>query len=468
MGLEKYELIGEWKNSNSGKIITAKKSGNTYFIKKYQTPVEPIDNGSLQPKTIEKNRKIFREFVDVRKRINETIRTITGPGGNIIIPCEEFVEGNHYVEVTDYIEGVVTKDDIEKVLSGLSVEKKILLMCTAAGALSSVHSKHIVHSDLKLDNVLLVKNKIGNYVAKLIDFDNSYFVDKKPEEVIGTIDYYSPELGIYSNAEDERDELGKRLTEKSDIFSLGLILHYYLSGEFPTPIKLTDKLKKRQEKGKRIYCWVALNNGCELQLSTKIKDESHIQLIRDMLSKEPEDRPTANDVLLRLKTRTKDIEEKKTTETKKVIPSPVKKVSGFCEPWDTHPFVFDTELIQKKGFSAAERAERAGVKGYNLYRSSDAQAMYFTIEKLKMLKYVKEKGATKTSATSVVKEAGIGVPWPEHNIVFDEDMIRKKGFIGIKQDEANGIKGYRAQMSDGTSRFIRLETVLLQKMAKKV
>ena len=94
--------------------------------------------------------------------------------------------------------------------------------------------------------------------------------------------------------------------------------------------------------------------------------------------------------------------------------------------------------------------------------------MFFTIEKLRMLKYVKEKGTVKPSAATIIKEAGIGAPWPEHNIVFDEEMIRKKGFIGIKQDEVNGIKGYRAQMSDGTGRFIRVETILMQKMAKKV
>ena len=85
------------------------------------------------------------------------------------------------------------EDELEGVLASLSVDVKKLLMQTAAGALFSVHNKHIIHSDLKLKNVLLVRNKTGNYVAKLIDFDSSYFIDKKPEEIIGTIDYYSPE-----------------------------------------------------------------------------------------------------------------------------------------------------------------------------------------------------------------------------------------------------------------------------------
>jgi len=256
MTVHGYELITEWKNSTCGKRVTGRKGGKCYFLKKYQTPVAPIRNSAMDAKTFEKNKKIFDKFVDLRKRINTTIRAIAGDGGNIIIPCEEFIDGNQYVEVSEFIDGAVDDKEVETVLMSLSDDTKKLLMMTAAGALSSIHSKNIVHSDLKLKNVLLVRNKAGNYVAKLIDFDSSYFVEEKPEEVIGTIDYYSPELGAYSGAEDEEEleVLAKNITTKSDIFSLGLIFHKYLSGEFPEPIGLTEMLKKRKAKGKAIYC----------------------------------------------------------------------------------------------------------------------------------------------------------------------------------------------------------------------
>ena len=179
-----YELTSEWKNSQCGQTAKARKEGKGYFLKKYQTPVAPLNNGTLDAKTFAHNKKLFEEFVDIRKRVNATIRTIAGPGGNIVIPCDEFIEGNQYIEAAELVDGVVEEDELEGVLASLSVDVKKLLMQTAAGALFGVHSKKIVHSDLKLKNVLLVRNSTGNYVAKLIDFDSSYFVDEKPYEVV--------------------------------------------------------------------------------------------------------------------------------------------------------------------------------------------------------------------------------------------------------------------------------------------
>ena len=170
-----YELISDWKNSTCGQIVRGEKRGKVYFIKKYQTPVAPIDNGTLDEKTFKHNQEQFDEFVKLRKGINTAIRTIAGPGGNIIIPSEEFVEGNQYVEVSEFIDGAIPEDEAESVINSLPLATKKLLMQTAAGALHSVHSKGIIHSDLKTKNVLLVKNRAGNYVAKLIDFDSSYF-----------------------------------------------------------------------------------------------------------------------------------------------------------------------------------------------------------------------------------------------------------------------------------------------------
>ena len=177
--LNGYELIGDWKNSSCGKTAKAKKGGKTYFLKKYQTPVQPVDNGAIDAKTFAQNKELFDDFYNTRKRINTTIRPLAGPGGNIIIPSSEFISGNQYVEAAEFVEGVVPDDELERVLATLSIETKKLLMQTAAGALFTIHSKGIVHSDLKLKNVLLAKTRSGNYVAKLIDFDSSYFVDKK-------------------------------------------------------------------------------------------------------------------------------------------------------------------------------------------------------------------------------------------------------------------------------------------------
>lgn len=525
-----YELVSDWKNSQCGQTAAAAKGGKKYFLKKYQTPVAPIDNGTLDAKTFAHNEKMFNEFVDTRKRVNAAIRTIAGSGGNIVIPCDEFIEGNQYVEAAEFVEGAIDDDETEGVLASLSVDVKKLLMQTAAGALFSVHSKGIIHSDLKLKNVLLVRNKTGNYVAKLIDFDSSYFVDEKPDEIVGTIDYYSPELGEYADSEDEREEIGKKITEKSDIFSLGLIFHFYLTGALPEAVNLTEKLKKRQAKGKVIYCWIALNSGCELKLSPAIKSPKYSSLIRDMLNIDPTARPSASEVLKRLREAEPVIEEpwpehsivldrekleaadiagmkkisaggEKTYEliysdgTKKPATKDelyamgllkVTAPKGFCTPWDEHGIAFDLDKIRSRGFISCEQKIMSGIKGYQFYRS-DSNSMFFKPEMLLAMKYATKadpaaapapvpemaelkvpEPAAETAPTAAAPASDFAEPWEEHSIEFDAETIKAKGYLRSERAVLGGVNGYNFYTADGSCRFIRQEMAVIQKLAKKV
>ena len=428
-----YELVSEWKNSQCGQTASAVRAGKKYFLKKYQTPVAPINNGTLDAKTFAHNEKLFNDFVDTRKRVNSAIRTIAGTGGNIVIPCDEFIEGNQYVEAAEFVDGAIDDDETEGVLASLSVDVKKLLMQTAAGALFSVHSKGIIHSDLKLKNVLLVRNKTGNYVAKLIDFDSSYFVDEKPDEIVGTIDYYSPELGEYADSEDEREEIGKKITEKSDIFSLGLIFHFYLTGGLPEPVNLTDKLKKRQAKGKVIYCWIALNSGCELKLSPLIKSPKYASLIRDMLQKDPALRPSASDVLKRLR------------EAEPVIE----------EPWPEHSIVLDRDKLDAADIAGMKKVSAGGEKSYELIYS-DGTKKTVTRDELETM------GLLKITVPTTFCE-----PWDEHAIAFDIDKIKSRGFISSEQKIMSGIKGYQFYRSDSNSMFFKPDMLLAMKYANK-
>lgn len=500
-----YEIISEWKNGQCGKTARAQKSGKKYFIKVYQNPVEPVMNGALDARTFNNNKAKFEQFVARRKRVNETLRPIAGEGGNIVIPREEFVDNHHYVEVAELVEGVVSDDDLERVLASLPLDVKKLLMLTAVGALGSVHGKNIVHSDLKLKNVLLVKNKAGNYVAKLIDFDSSYCMDDIPEQLAGSLDYCSPELGECACNEDDCAELSRKLTCKSDIFSLGLIFHFYLAGELPQPKTLTERLQKRKDKGKDVYCWAVINSGCELKMSEKIKSLNYLTLIQDMLAFNPADRPDAREVLQRLKApeeapviesawpehtikinaiAVKDggyvslkkidkdgvkkyllisSEGKKAAKTKDELLSEgfatLLREEKFAEPWAEHNINFNEEKLRSRGFVASECREYMGVKGYDLYRTDDT-SQYFTVEKLVAMGYAGK--AAPRIAESFCE------PWAEHSIVFDVEQIKKRGFVRSRQTELNGIKGYSFTRTDGTEQFIKLEMILLFKMATRL
>lgn len=508
MNVHGYELISEWKNSTCGQTARATRGGKLYILKKYQKAA-PVMNAAISAEQFEKNKKSFERYVELRQRINNTLRPIAGPGGNIIIPIEDFIEDRHYIEVSEFIDGAIPEEELEEVLNSLSIDMKRMLMLTATGALDTVHKRGIIHSDLKLKNILLVRNSVGNYVSKLIDFDSSYFTNfYMLEEIIGTMPYYSPELSKLIEAdEDEKEGLIDALTTQSDIFSLGIIFHIYLSGEMPQAKSLTDRLQRRKDAGKPIYCWTILNSGCELAMSDKIKSLKYLSLIQDMLNIDPSKRPTATQVLQRLKA--PDVEEiieepwpehrlmldkAKIKDCgyrvfKKINSSGNKKYElitkegkrkeysnddlislglaksareeKFCEPWPEHSITFNEEKLRSRGFIAAEQKVLSGIKGYEIFRS-DSTSTFFDLDKLIITRYAIKK----TEPVAPIIEE-FCEPWPEHSIEFDIERIKSRGFIAIKQMISSDKKGYQLVMSNGVTNFVLVETLLIQRYAKR-
>lgn len=90
-------------------------------------------------------------------------------------------------------------------------------------ALLFIHSKNIVHRDLKPENILF-SNKDDYSTLKLIDFGlatNVLTIQEKKKSVVGTPYYMSPEI------------IDGNFDEKTDIWSLGIVMHQMLTGKFP-------------------------------------------------------------------------------------------------------------------------------------------------------------------------------------------------------------------------------------------
>lgn len=75
--------------------------------------------------------------------------------------------------------------------------------------------------------------------------------------------------------------------------------------------------------------------------------------------------------------------------------------------------------------------------------------------------------APKREKTPRVKK-GFAKPWPEHNIKFDVDVIKGKGFVRSERTEINAVKGYTFYKADGTSQFIKAEMLIVLHMAARV
>jgi len=301
MNIRGYNLTTDWKMSSIGHVATATRDGKKYFMKKYGECKKPIKTESMKPNLYNHLENTFNKFKDYRIRINESLKSLAGPGGNIVLPSDWFVHEVNYIEATEFIENVVSETEVYR----LSDENIKFIMLTALAALYNIHRKNIVHSDLKLPNVLVAKNSSGNIVAKLIDFDRSYFADDiNPDYLGGDQNYMSPELNL-AYMRDWSDESLSFLSPKSDVFSMGLIFYNYLTkGEFPGMANLNDILLNATRSGRKIYPSEVLLNGAKLVISKKIKDLYLKRLLAAMLEFDPSKRISSHEAFQALRNKT--------------------------------------------------------------------------------------------------------------------------------------------------------------------
>ena len=132
--------------------------------------------------------------------------------------------------VMEYLDGLTLKEVIAKE-GPLPLGRAVEIVRQVAGALDVAHSQGVIHRDLKSENIMLVTHN-GDEWAKVLDFGIAKILQTTgaadPEItqanlVVGTPQYMSPEQCSQSGALDAR----------SDVYSLGIILHEMLTGRPP-------------------------------------------------------------------------------------------------------------------------------------------------------------------------------------------------------------------------------------------
>ncbi|MGI8428587.1 MAG: protein kinase domain-containing protein [Solirubrobacteraceae bacterium] len=129
-------------------------------------------------------------------------------------------EGRPYI-VFEYVEGENLKQRIQH-QGRLPIPEAVAYAIEIARALGAAHARHIVHRDVKPQNVLI--DAQGS--AKVTDFGIARMLDEHgltdDGRVLGTTDYVAPEQA-----------LGQPVTGQSDLYSLGVVLYEMLTGEVP-------------------------------------------------------------------------------------------------------------------------------------------------------------------------------------------------------------------------------------------
>lgn len=180
------------------------------------------------------------EFIKKFRRESQAAASLSHP--NIVNIYDVGVEKKedhdiHYI-VMEYIKGKTLKEVIKE-KGKLTVNETIDYSIQIAEALAHAHKNHIVHRDIKPHNIMITEE--GR--VKVTDFGiaraASASTISNTSNVIGSVHYFSPEQAR-----------GRYTDEKSDIYSLGIVMYEMITGRVPfegdSPISVA--LKHIQEE----------------------------------------------------------------------------------------------------------------------------------------------------------------------------------------------------------------------------
>jgi serine/threonine-protein kinase len=158
------------------------------------------------------------ELVARFRREAEILRRLDHPN---IVQMLAIVEGeDQHSIVMEYVAGGSLRRELVR-STVLSQVEALLLTLEVAEALSQAHRLHVIHRDVKPENVLLALDG----TVRLSDFGLARVGERSftaPGTVLGTVAYLSPEV-----------LLGHEVDARTDLWSLGVMLFEMLSGVRP-------------------------------------------------------------------------------------------------------------------------------------------------------------------------------------------------------------------------------------------
>jgi tRNA A-37 threonylcarbamoyl transferase component Bud32 len=164
---------------------------------------------------------IIKERVENEIEIN---KLLSHP--NIVKLVDYNLDDNLPYIAFEYVEGK-SLDKILKEKKKLNIYDTMNIWMQLLEALDYAHQKGIVHRDLKPENILLklISDSLETATVKITDFGISKIINKTlniTQDFVGTPWYMSPE-----------QIKGQKVDQRSDIYSLGIIIFQLLTGKLP-------------------------------------------------------------------------------------------------------------------------------------------------------------------------------------------------------------------------------------------
>lgn len=179
---------------------------------------DPLIDRLVALKTIRKDLLDHKEVLLRFQREAQAAGRLTHPN---IVAVYEYGEDNEIAFIAmEYVQGRSLKtifDNKER----LDLTVIVRIMSQILGALAYSHEKGVVHRDIKPENIILSDQD----QVKITDFGIAHIESSDLTQtgtVLGTPKYMSPE-----------QVTGQKIDERSDIFSTGVILYEFITGENP-------------------------------------------------------------------------------------------------------------------------------------------------------------------------------------------------------------------------------------------
>ncbi|MBQ3016462.1 MAG: hypothetical protein IJD79_06765 [Clostridia bacterium] len=489
-----YELISDWKKTDFFFEAKAKEGDKKYYIRKYTQ-----DQKDASGTDIWESRYLFDKFCDSRRRILVILREHKE---EMAVPSRYFMHNGDYYEVTEKKYGLGDIDDIYN----MDEERMHAFFLSTSRKIDALHGKRVV---INLCKKSIVPREVFDgetrsfllgleYASFESDFDYRRVVDRLGK-------YVSPE--IVSRALDTSSGiLSERVTSKSDVFVLGLILHdYFTGGDMPEIIWAKTKPDEEHFSG---TCGGALYYGACLSISSKIKQKYLSHLIANMLDPNASQRLSARDVIDILKSKrivtirsdrifisersgysSSDSEKSETAKpVKKIEKEPAKEsAEAFCEPWENDDIEFCIDVLKSRKYYKVERFINGGVEMYKLFIEGKSMPKIITAVNMKNIGLAKPKAETlpeekvaeadastedlpeeKADAEDRIADSDkdkkkVDIPdvWEEHSgYVFDMTEIFEARYVKVIPECKYDIKGYTLITNEERARFFSFEIML--------